>query len=761
MISKFCKAQRFGEAIALAAVVLLAACSRPEAQAAKYLKRGNQFYERKDFARAALEYKNAIQARPSDAEAHYRLALVCLETGEARTAVALLRKALSLEPRHVNAQLRLAELMAFSRNPQILEESEKRLREIVASFPERSEGYNLLAVAEWRLGKIADAEKHLEEALARFPAQLKSSVTLASLKLSQKDRAGAEEVLRQAVSRAPRSAQAILALGRFYVLTGRLEEAEKQFQAAHQLDAGLDQALMDLGRVQLARGQTELAARSFQKLSRLPQSRWKTVYAVFLFQSGKTQAAVEELERLRRADGRDRQARTLLVSLYLHLKQTGQAQQILNEALRRNSNDVEARLQRAQILVEAARYAEAQDDLNHVLRFQPELAEAHYLMARLHRALGEPLLERQQLSAALQHNPRLLACRVELARGLIADRAAQAALELMNRVPQDQAQLPATVIQRNWALLAVHNTAEARRMVDRYLVRFRLPELLLQDAILKLQQRNFRAARVSLQEALQANPENPRILHTLAASYALEQKVPQAVQWLRAHAERYPQSAPVQALLGYWLSQVRDYAGARAAYTAARSLKPYAATADLALADLDIAEGKHEAARQRLLLMLTTARGDSAAAAAFTLANLAQSRGDHRESLHYYRRTVELMPAHALALNNLAYLLADYARQPDEALKYAEKAMEIAPDNAVIEDTLGWIYYQKGIYSRAIRHLENAAHKEGQPIFQYHLGLAYAKAGHRPQAVKQLRAALNLAPHLPEADLARQFLQER
>jgi len=31
----------------------------------------------------------------------------------------------------MNAQLRLAEMMAFSRNPQLVEESEKRLQEIL------------------------------------------------------------------------------------------------------------------------------------------------------------------------------------------------------------------------------------------------------------------------------------------------------------------------------------------------------------------------------------------------------------------------------------------------------------------------------------------------------------------------------------------------------------------------------------------------------------------------------------------------------
>ena len=48
-----------------------------------------------------------------------------------------------------------------------------------------------------------------------------------------------------------------------------------------------------------------------------------------------------------------------------------------------------------------------------------------------------------------------------------------------------------------------------------------------------------------------------------------------------------------------------------------------------------------------------------------------------------------------MALNGLAYLLAE-TRQPDEAIKYAQKAKELAPDSPAVDDTLGWTYFQKG-----------------------------------------------------------------
>src|SRR5262245_36159545 len=74
--TEFLKKHRFCGTAGVVALALLTACSRPEVKAAKYLERGNEFFERKDFARAVLEYKNAIQAQPGQAEGHYRMALV-------------------------------------------------------------------------------------------------------------------------------------------------------------------------------------------------------------------------------------------------------------------------------------------------------------------------------------------------------------------------------------------------------------------------------------------------------------------------------------------------------------------------------------------------------------------------------------------------------------------------------------------------------------------------------------------------------------
>ena len=67
----------------------------------------------------------------------------------------------------------------------------------------------------------------------------------------------------------------------------------------------------------------------------------------------------------------------------------------------------------------------------------------------------------------LRIDPNYLAARIELAQLLLANRGAQSALQLLDETPQDQRETVSVVVQRNWALLALGQKAEARKGIDR------------------------------------------------------------------------------------------------------------------------------------------------------------------------------------------------------------------------------------------------------------------------------------------------------
>lgn len=104
------------------------------------------------------------------------------------------------------------------------------------------------------------------------------------------------------------------------------------------------------------------------------------------------------------------------------------------------------------------------------------------------------------------------------------------------------------------------------------------------------------------------------------------------------------------------------------------------------------------------------------------------------------KKALELVPdtlpaGKAQVLNYLAYSWVDQNMNIDEAFKMLTRAVELAPRDGMIIDSLGWAYYRMGRYDDAVRELEKAVElKAGDPVINDHLGDAYWKVGRKLEA---------------------------
>jgi tetratricopeptide (TPR) repeat protein len=127
----------------------------------------------------------------------------------------------------------------------------------------------------------------------------------------------------------------------------------------------------------------------------------------------------------------------------------------------------------------------------------------------------------------------------------------------------------------------------------------------------------------------------------------------------------------------------------------------------------------------------------------------------------HYRAALEANPRFAPAANNLAYILAEGNRDLNDALKFAQTAKELMPDDPSVMDTLGWVYFQKGLYDSAIGELRGSLAKApDNPTVIYHLARAYAKKGETDKARAEAERALKLNPTFSDAENARKLLAE-
>ena len=110
------------------------------------------------------------------------------------------------------------------------------------------------------------------------------------------------------------------------------------------------------------------------------------------------------------------------------------------------------------------------------------------------------------------------------------------------------------------------------------------------------------------------------------------------------------------------------------------------------------------------------------------------------------KRLIQVKPDHAHAYNALGYSFAERNTRLPEAKKLIEKALEMAPTDYFIVDSLGWVLYRMGDLKGAAAQLRRAW--DGRPDGEIgaHLGEVLWALGERDEARRIWREALKVSP---------------
>jgi len=110
------------------------------------------------------------------------------------------------------------------------------------------------------------------------------------------------------------------------------------------------------------------------------------------------------------------------------------------------------------------------------------------------------------------------------------------------------------------------------------------------------------------------------------------------------------------------------------------------------------------------------------------------------------RKLIEVRPEHAHAYNALGYSFADRNLRLPEARELIEKALQLAPEDYFIMDSLGWVQYREGNLKGAVETLRRAY--DGRPDAEIgaHLGEVLWAMGDRNEANRVWNESLKTAP---------------
>jgi Flp pilus assembly protein TadD len=107
-------------------------------------------------------------------------------------------------------------------------------------------------------------------------------------------------------------------------------------------------------------------------------------------------------------------------------------------------------------------------------------------------------------------------------------------------------------------------------------------------------------------------------------------------------------------------------------------------------------------------------------------------RFDEMENL--LRDLIKLKPEDPQAFNALGYSLADRNIRLVEARQLITQALQLAPEDAYIQDSLGWVAFRQGQYAEALKILQTAYKARPDAEIAAHLGEVLWVMGQRQEA---------------------------
>ncbi len=632
--------------------------------------------------------------------------------------------------------------------------AELALREVQSLQPNYTAALYLMGAVQFQLKDYAQAELNLKRYLEVQSGNVSARKLLAAVLMQREDYTGVIAALAPVVD-AQNDAQLLAMLGTAYARTNRLSQASVLLERAVDLAPDVGRLRNQLAVTLLAAGESEQAVGALQSAVKLDGEMMLSDYLLVLalLREGKADEALAAAQALRDRSPDDPMGDNLVGAVRFAQGEPGAARESFNAALAKDSGFEPAALNLVRLNVEEGNRGAAVEVLNQLLESDPENERALLRLAEL--ALTETQTETQTetpsnaeafkkaetlLRRAASAHLDSLAPRLALARlGLmsqnlaLADLQSKQALEL---APEDITALSVRIESllqgKLWSELGVPMGKLAQRVRSQQPV---VPAQLL--SLARLQQRGGMRdeAALTYKEAADGGGAVFQAANLALIRFDLQRGAAVAARRRLVAADDSVRSSLEWRLLAGDVARAENnLQDAERGY--ATLLAEGSREALFRLVALHTQTGRPELAGDLLRDWLAANPGDTSVEVALATSEL--SAGDFAASQQSFEDALVNDPDNVVVLNNLAYL---YQQTKDgRARPTASKAWQLAPDNADVGDTYGWILYSEGEESLARDVLVKAmALAPTNPLIGYHAAKALAATGRTEQAIIALQ----------------------
>jgi len=779
---------------------LLAACGGQEEKKAKFFEKGKAFYEQGNYVKARLEFKNAIQIDLKYAEAYYYLGLTGLKEGLPRKAYGALSKAVKLDPGMLAAQLELGKLFLAARDS---EHALEKADVVLGSDPENTEAILLKSAALLRLEKIDQAEKLLNRLLEKDNTISRTYLLLADLYNRRGEREKAVEMLKQGSKADPKEPLFYIILARIAVQQKKMDEAIELLEKVIDLQPGnMDYKLALIG-LQWDLGKKDEATKTLNALFDFEPDQDVSPLKVAQFYISRKEygLAEETLLKAIKSHQKSFQLRFLLSRLYINDKKLDKAITVLEQCLTIDSDPdapgiLQAKTELAKIYLMRNELDKATALTDEVLKNNPKSVEAHFVRGNLYMLEGDSESAVAEFRVIVTERPQFVPGYLRLSQAHFINKKIELGGEILKKGfeanPDSREILQKLIkfyqIKQNFESIETLLTSFLARHKDDIQVRAvlgdfyvsrekieaareeygkiiaRVPENhlgYLRLSSLLWKQKKKQEAGSLLEKGYGKNNNSLPLASALVQIYMADKQFDKAIALCERRIAQNKDKAFAYNLLGKVYLERKDFQAAEKSFAKAIELNPEWLTPHSNLAVLYVIKGEpaEAIARFEQALKVNPRQGETY----ISLALLYEQTENYEKAMAVYERALAENSRFWPAANNLAFLLSEYAPDPENlerALQLIQQARKMRPNEPNILDTLGWIYFKMGKPHQAAEIIGQARSAEPtNPVLNYHLGVALADSGQKEEARERIQDALNSGEHFRDIEKAREALK--
>jgi len=766
----------------LVLAVSLVACGGAEERKAKYLEKGKAYLAEKNYDKARVEIKNVLQIDPKFAEAYFIMGTLEEANKELGKALGNYKKAVELDPQHIEAKIKLAKIYVVAGTTKMVNEATALLVEIKKVDPENSQAALIAATIKYKSGSKKEATQDLQKVVARDiklvdgisllstlhlanneeekavklltqgvinnPDSIMLRISLAKILAKNKDLLGAEKYLKQAVNLDPEKYGLQVALSSFYASSNQVDKAEAVLRKAIAQDE--DEALRYLMLVEMLASRVSVK-KAEEELSKAVKAKpdlydLKFSQVKFYEKTGmrdKLKQILEQIIAEKSYDVEGVKARNLLAKYLLEEGDQKTAKKYVDEVIAEYPNDNDALLITAKLSLINLDAISAINGLRTVVKNDPQNAEASLLLAQAHEMNKESALAENELKKSIEANPLNEKVHANYARYLGSRGRIDEAVDVVDKAltyfkdSYDLMSIKLRIVasqKKETEVLALLNLMEqtnpARGEVNLakgkyFFSKGKMPQAIKQFEI-----------------SYQKSQDKFKPLRLIVRTYLSNKQPEKAIERLKKNLDINPNDAIANLLLGqvYLLQKKMPQARDKfllASKAAESWLPPYTNLAALYMAEneIDKALAVYEGALGKLKNKVPVQ---------LQIASIYEKKKDFSMAMKKYQEVLSVNPGNKLAANNYASLLLDHGTDSDipRALELS-KGFEILKQPALL-DTLAWAYAKSGDNAKAVELLKPIVEKAPEiAVFRYHLGAALYQNGDKSAARSHLEVAAN------------------